>query len=417
MTSEAYLAGAILIDGENVIRLISGVTTRNDFQTEVYGAIFSAAEALASEGSAVDPVSIQRYAKRKGAELSSELLSELMQITPTAKNCVEYARRVAEEARTRRIKDLAFQIQEDVVSSSDELLATLQRETEAIRGSSFQRGLLSPTDSMHRLMDHMAKVGSGARSFIPSGFPRLDQILGDGFIRGGLYILGARPAVGKSTFAINLADSIKGNCLFVSLEMTPEQITAKRISRLTGLSSTKLLSGKLSEQEWTSVALACSTLAKDGVYLNNRYDLTVQNIQLLAQSVPELQAVIIDYLGLIRPATPGGKLYEITTQISRDLKQMAISLNIPVICLSQLSRTVENRENKRPRLSDLRDSGSIEQDADAVMFLYREDYYTGGTADGDPSLVELSVEKNRHGRCGDVEFSAWLNTSTFKEVP
>lgn len=417
MTSEAYIAGALLIDGEQVIKAIRGIITRNDFHVEAYGAIFSAAFTLAADSEAIDPVSIQNRAKRDGVDLSSDLLLELMECTPTATNCVEYAHRVAEDARTRRVKELATRIQEDDTSSSDELLATLQRETEAIRGSNFRRGLLTPADTLQRFNTYVVEAGEGRCNFVSSGFMRLDQILGGGFIRGGLYILGARPAVGKSTFSINLADNIKGNCLLVSLEMTPEQITSKRISRLTGLSSAKLLSGRASDDDWVDIARASSALYEQGVFLNSRYDLTVQQIQLLAQGVPNLRAIVIDYLGLILPATRGGSTYENVSQISRELKRMAISLNVPVVCLCQLSRTVENREDKRPRLSDLRDSGAIEQDADAVMFLYRQDYYTGGPADGQPSLVQLDVAKNRHGRTGQVEYSFWLPTSTFKEIP
>ena len=246
-------------------------------------------------------------------------------------------------------------------------------------------------------------------------FP-LSQFAHPGF-RGGLYILGARPAMGKSTYAINLADNIKGNCLYVSLEMTPEQIVSKRISRLTDLSAAKLLSGRVTEDDWTKIALAFTALSEQGVYINDRYDLTVQKIQLLAQSVPDLRAVIVDYLGLIQPATRSTSSYENITQISRELKRMAISLNVPVICLCQLSRTVESREDKRPRLSDLRDSGAIEQDADAVMFLYRPDYYTGGKTDGQPSLTHLEVAKNRHGRTGQTDFNFWMPSSTFLEIP
>ena len=417
VNNEAYIAGALLIDGEQVIKAIRGIVTCNDFHVEAYGAIFEAAFALAADSEAIDPVSIQSRAKRDGADLSNDLLVELMECTPTTANCVEYAYRVAEDARTRRVKELAAQIQEDDISSSDELLATLQRETEAIRGSNFQRGLLTPADTLRRFSDHVVDAGEGRCNFVPSGFPRLDEILGGGFIRGGLYILGARPAVGKSTFAINLADNILGNCLLVSLEMTPEQITSKRVSRLTGLSSAKLLSGRVTDDNWVEIAKASSALSEQGVFLNGRYDLTVQQIQLLAQSVPELRAVIVDYLGLIQPATRGGSAYENISVISRELKRMAISLNVPVICLCQLSRTVENREDKRPRLSDLRDSGAIEQDADAVLFLYRPDYYAGGPADGQPSFVQLDVAKNRHGKTGQAEYSFWMSSSTFKEIP
>lgn len=416
VNNEAYIAGSLLIDGANAVQAIRGEVDRNDFAVEDYGAIFSAACSLAEDSEVIDPVSIKNRAKRDGVELSDGLIIELMECTPTAANCVEYAHRVAEDARTRRVKELAARIQDDATSSSDELLATLQREAEAIRGSSFQRGLLTPADTLRRFNDHVVEAGEGRCNFIPSGFPKLDQILGGGFIRGGLYILGARPAVGKSTYAINLADNIKGNCLLVSLEMTPEQITSKRVSRLTGLSSAKLLSGMVTDDNWVEIAKASSALYEQGVFLNSRYDLTVQQIQLLAQSVPELRAVIVDYLGLIQPATRGGSAYENISGISRELKRMAISINVPVICLCQLSRTVENREDKRPRLSDLRDSGAIEQDADAVMFLYRQDYYTGGPENGQPSFVQLDVAKNRHGGTGKTEYSFWLNTSTFKEI-
>lgn len=417
VNDEAYLVGALLIDGNQVVQAIRGIVNRNDFHVEVYGAIFSAAISLSADNEAIDPVSIRHRAKYEGVELSNDLLLELMECTPTAANCVEYAHRVAEEAQTRRIKDLAVRIQEDETSSPDELLATLQREAEAIRGSDHKKGLLTPADTLRRFTDHVVEAGEGRCNFISSGFPQLDQILGGGFIRGGLYILGARPAVGKSTYAINLSDNIKGNCLFVSLEMTPEQIISKRVSRITGLPSAKLLSGRVSEEDWTGIAMAIGTISEQGVFINDRYDLNVQRIQLLAQKVPELQAVIVDYLGLIQPSTRSGSTYENISQISRELKRMAISLNVPVICLCQLSRTVENRENKRPRLSDLRDSGAIEQDADAVMFLYREDYYSGGPADGQSSLVQLDVAKNRHGKTGQSEYSFFLQRSTFLEVP
>ena len=415
ISNEAYVVGSLLID-DNVIPAIRGIVSCDDFHVEVYRAIFSAALSLEAEGEVVDPPSIGNRAKREGTMISLEFMKELMECIPTAANCVEYAYRVAEEARTRRIKELAIRIQEDEVSSSEELLATLHRESEAIRGSSYKKGLLTPSESLRKLNDYIVNAESGHRNFIPSGYAEIDRILGGGFIRGGLYIIGARPAMGKSTFAINLADNIKGNCLFVSLEMTPEQITSKRVSRLTGLSSTKILSGKVSEEDWTKVALAYAALSEQGLFLNDQYDLTVQKIQLLAQRVPDLKAVFIDYLGLIQPATRSASSYENISAISRELKRMAISLNVPVICLCQLSRSVENRTDKSPKLSDLRDSGSIEQDADAVMLLYRQDYYNGVPEGDGPSLTILNVAKNRHGRTGETAYNFFLQTSAFMEI-
>lgn len=416
MNPEQYLCGAILISGDAVMKAIRGIVTPDCFQLEAYRAIFTAALSLLEDGTPIDPVSIAATAKRQGVELPNKLLLELMEIVPTAANCVDYAHRVAEDARKRRIKALAERIQADGISTSDELLAALQREAQAIQGSNYQRGLLSPVDTLRRFMDYVVQAGEKRNNFISTGFPRLDDILGGGFIRGGLYILGARPAVGKSTFSLNLADGIAGNLLFVSLEMSPEQILAKRVSRLTGYTASKLLSGQLPDKAWEAVAMATTSIDKSGVYINSRYDLTVQEIHLLAQSVPELRCIILDYLGLIQPATRSGSTYEQVSAISRELKRMAISLNVPVVCLCQLSRKIEERKDKKPMLSDLRDSGAIEQDADGVLFLYREDYYTGSPADGFPSTVELTVAKNRHGKTGEDQFNFWLSSSTFREV-
>ena len=416
MNPEQYLCGAILISGDAVMKAIRGIVTPDCFQMEAYRAIFAAALCLLEDGTPIDPVSIAATAKRQGVELSNKLLLELMEIVPTAANCVDYAHHVAEEARIRAVKELAERIQSDTVSSADELLTTLQRETEAIRGSSYQRGLLTPCDTLHRFMDYVVQAGEKRDNFISSGYANLDSILGGGFIRGGLYILGARPAVGKSTFALNLADGIAGNLLFVSLEMSPEQILAKRVSRLTGYTASKLLSGQLPDKAWEAVAIATTSIDKSGVYINSRYDLTVQEIHLLAQSVPELRCIILDYLGLIQPATRSGSTYEQVSAISRELKRMAVSLNVPVVCLCQLSRKIEERKDKKPMLSDLRDSGAIEQDADGVLFLYQEDYYTGSPADGFPSTVELTVAKNRHGKTGEDQFNFWLSSSAFREV-
>lgn len=415
MNPEQYLCGAILISGEQVLQAIRGLVTADCFQYEAYRAIFTAGLSLLENGSPIDPISIAAAAKRQGVELPNAMLAELMEIVPTAANCVDYAHRVAEEARKREIKKLAARIQEDGISTSDELLAALQRETQAIQGSHCQRGLLSPTDTLRRFMDYVVKAGENRDNFAPTGFPKLDGILGGGLIRGGLYILGARPSVGKSTFALNLADNMAGNSLLVSLEMSPEQLTAKRVSRLTGYASSKLLSGQLPDKAWEAVAMATTVIDQSGVYFNSRYDLTVQEIHLLAQSVPQLRCVFLDYLGLIRPASRNGSAYEQVSQISRELKRMAISLNVPVVCLCQLSRKIEERKERKPVLSDLRDSGAIEQDADGVLFLYREDYYTGTSADGFPSDVTLTVAKNRHGKTGEDSFRFWLESSTFQE--
>lgn len=416
--TEEYIAGSLLIDGDAVAQRIRGLVKRDDFEVQACGAVFGAAMALYDDHTPIDPASISNRLKRSGEELPVDYLAQLMEITPTAANCVDYAHRVAEAARVRRVKALAAEIQEDESATADELVATIQREAAAISGSGYRRGLLTPAETLRRFTDHVVNASDSADNVIPSGFQRLDEILGGGFLRGGLYIIGARPAMGKTAFSLNLADSIRGNVLLVSLEMSPEQLTARRVSTLTGIPATSLLSGKVSDEQWERIALALSELSQHGVYTNTRYDLTVTQIQIMAQAVENLTAVIIDYLGLIQPNARGGSLYETVTQTSRELKRMAVNLGVPVICLAQLSRSVEGRDDKRPRLSDLRDSGAIEQDADSVMFLYRDDYYhpREDAAPGFPSLVELAVAKNRHARTGCDEFSFWPGTGRFMEV-
>ena len=413
MNSEAYLIGALLI-AEGAIKAVREIVDRNDFHVDVYGDIFAAAAELDAEKKPVDPVAVRDRVKRNGREVSNQLLAELMDGTPTAANCVIYAQRVAEDARQRRIRELAESIAGDHTSTSDELLTKLHREAERIKGQSFTAGLLTPEESYRRYVAYLSDERQGLRKTVSSGFRFLDDILGGGFIKGGLYIVGARPAVGKTAFAINLADNIRGNCLLVSLEMAPEEINGRRFSRLTGVPGSRMVTGRVSEDEWDRIMGKTKIMQEQSVFMNDRHCMTVQQIQRLAQSTPQLQAVIIDYMGLINPLERGGSTYENITKISRDLKLMALELRVPVICLCQLSRAAAKREDKRPQLSDLRDSGSIEQDADGVMFLYREDYYTG--AKGDCVSVELNVAKNRHGKTGNVSFNARLSVSDFQEV-
>ena len=309
MNSEQYIAGAILISGEQVLGAIRGLVTAECFRLESCRAIFTAGESLLEQGQPIDPVSVAAEARRQGVELPNSLLAELMEIVPTAANCVDYAHRVAEDARKRRIKELAGRIQSDTVSTSDELLAAMQREAQAIQGSSFQRGLLSPNDTLRRFMDYVVNAGKNRDNFLSSGFPG--------------------PAVGKTTFALNLADNMAGNTLLVSLEMSPEQLTAKRVSGLTGYPAARLLSGDLEDEDrvWEAVAMAATVLGQKGVYVNNRYDLTVQQIHLLAQSVPQLRCVILDYLGLIQPANRTGSTYEQVSQKEYEMRALRAQIN------------------------------------------------------------------------------------------
>lgn len=412
MTAEIFLAGSILIDSK-AIGLVCGQVEEDDFSDPLCAAVFRAAAVLKASGLVIDPLTIRESARQNGVDLPTEWLKQVMEITPTAANAPVYAAQTREAARLRRVKSLAASVAENSTDTADELLAGLQTGIERIRKDSGLRNLQAPEDRVKALFDRV--VQSGKDQFVPSGFETLDRILGGGFLNGGLYIVGARPAVGKTTFAINIADKICGNVLFCSLEMSSEAITAKQFSRRIGIPASQILSGIGEDDLWQKLAAASGDLVQSGVYINSRFDMTPGQIQLLAQEVPDIKAVIIDYLGLILPTDRCSSTYERISSVSRELKRIALSLNVPVVCLAQLSRGVENREDKRPRLSDLRDSGAIEQDADAVMFLYRDDYYNSENTDGGPSVVELSIAKNRHGACGKVDLLAKLEYSFFKE--
>lgn len=411
--NEISAVGAFLLDA-STLPAIRAVAREDDFANDLCKAAFRAACTLADNGEKVDPVTIRSQAKKAGVELPVDWVREVMELTPSCANAVVYATAVQEAAQQRRIKALAAQVAENTVASADDLMASLQSGIERIRGNSFRQGVFTPRECIQSLFDKVLKAG--ASQFVPSGYPSLDQILGGGFVKGGLYIIGARPAVGKTTFAINVAEQISGKVLLVSLEMSAEAITAKQFARNIAVPASKIMTASIKDDDlWAKLAAASNAVLESGIYLNSRFDLTTGHIRMLAQNIPDLTAVVIDYLGLILPTTQSSSAYERVSAISRELKRLALQLNVPVICLAQLSRGVESREDKRPRLSDLRDSGAIEQDADGVLFLYRDDYYHPEIDDGGPSVVELSIAKNRHGRVGHVDFCANLNTGDFWE--
>ena len=235
-------------------------------------------------------------------------------------------------------------------------------------------------------------------------------IIRDLMFRAGLYIIGARPGMGKTTLAINVAENIarRGkNILFISLEMSDTQIMCKRIAADTGVSYTAIMSGRMTEEEKERTWESAKRLTERGLFVNRKAGLTVGDIGLLAQKVKGVDVVMIDYLGLIRPSNGTGSRYEDYTNISGELKQLAMKLNIPIVALSQLNRANTQRESKRPGLADLRDTGAIEQDADSVILLHREEYYKReqGEKNPDAEQIELIIAKNRHGNTGTVNMT------------
>lgn len=409
LDAEAAVIGSILIDPESYAR-VSEIIGADSFQFELCRQVFLAAEKLAARSEPIDPLTIKRQAQADGVALNNTMLKDYMDNTPTAANDTLYAEIVADRAKRRRLKELAEKIGDDDSTDTQKLISETFSQVEELTRSATKGRCVSSQEAAQDFLLRLSDRTRGKRNVVPSGYPKLDGLLGGGFLNSGLYIIAARPGMGKTTFALNIADQLGGKVLFVSLEMSTEQITAKRLSRLSGLpSSALLMRDKLSDADWQKVASAASALAKSGLVINRKMGATVAEIGLMARSVKGLTAVVVDYLGLIRSNVKGAR-YEQVTQISADLKQLAISLDVPVLALSQLSRASEQRQDKRPGLSDLRDSGSIEQDADAVLLLYRSDYYEHSESKQQwtPSPVECVVAKNRHCKTGQVNFDAYL---------
>lgn len=413
--AEVGVAGSILRDSESYFR-VSKCLTEDDFALETPRMIFHAAALLAAQGKTIEPIPIREALRGEGVSLTNQTMLEYLEVTPTAANDELYAAQVREYARRRKLQELGRTLAEGEGQDSAALLSLAQDALEAI-----QRGdggsLVTSREMLSGFYENLTAREKGKRNAVPTGFPQLDAVLGGGFLNEGLYIIGARPGMGKTMFALNLADQMQGGVLFVSLEMSEEQITARRLARLSGLNAKLLLMGKPDEADYERIGACTAQLCASGVVVNRKPSASVAEIGLMARSVKRLACVIVDYLGLVRPENPKASLYERTTKTSGDLKQLARALGVPVIALAQLNRSGESRATKRPTLADLRDSGAIEQDADGVLLLYRPDYYQDEPPkEWEGSLVECHVAKNRHGSCGKVAFNAYLSTGRMEEI-
>lgn len=374
-----------------------------------------AAYALKTEGVPLDTLTIIDRIKTEFPNCDNDIVS-IMQTTPTANNVVAYCNLVKQNCYRNRLKDIAEDMAfaasttEDWAAIADRFMNTVKSMTDE-ETNGIKTGLESFTDFATFYDDAQENPG---KAFCTTGYKDLDAILGGGLFRSGLYIIGARPGMGKTTLAVNLAENMVAAgkaVLFVSLEMSDTQIAAKRISKETGFNYSAIISGKISRQNNPKIYEACQKLGDRPFFISDRSGLNIGDISALAYQVPDLQCIVIDYLGLIRsmtPETPRPR-YEEITEISGQLKGLAKRLNIPVIVLCQLNRKNTNRKDKTPLLQDLRDSGAIEQDADAVIFLHRPDYYEGKT-ESRAEIIKLIVAKNRHAGSGIIEMN-WKGTS------
>ena len=417
--AEQAVLGSMLIDARCVPEVIDQLRS-DDFYVrqnrEIYDTIYS----MFNYSLTIDPVTVLEHMKQNGVydeNTSRGYLLQLMDTTPTAANVVEYIGILKDKTLLRRVAeaagDLTALIQQGTETGQDILEAAEQR-IYAIRQGRAARGLIPISNVLLDVYDRLTELAA-SESAIPglsTGLTDLDRAI-SGLNKSDLILLAARPGMGKTSMALNIlleAGKKSGkNVAFFSLEMSREQLALRLISSECFVDNKKLVTGKLTEEDWEKVAVAADSLNRSRIFIDDDSSVSVADISAKCRRMDNLGLVIIDYLQLMQSA--GGRTYsgenrqQVVSDISRALKIMAKELDVPVLCLSQLSRANESRSDKRPMLSDLRESGAIEQDADIVMFLYREGYYDKDTPN--PNLAECIIAKNRHGETRTVELQ-WL---------
>ena len=426
--AEQSVLGSMLIDARCVPEVIEALKSEDFYlrqNREIYETIYS----MFNFSLTIDPVTVLDHMKQNGVydeNTSRNYILQLMEITPTAANVKEYVAIVKDKSLLRRIAEtagaLTAMIQEGTGTAQDVLEAAEQR-IYAIRQGRSAQGLEHVSSVILNVYERLAELAA-SDSAVPglsTGLPDVDMAI-SGLNKSDLILLAARPGMGKTSFALNMllhAGKFSGKTVvFFSLEMSREQLAMRLISGESFVDNKKLVTGKLSDEDWSRIAAASAALNKTQILIDDNPALSVADMNAKCRRVDNLGLVVIDYLQLMTSA--GGKTrqgdnrQQIVSDISRALKIMAKELNVPVVCLSQLSRGPESRSDKRPMLSDLRESGAIEQDADIVMFLYREDYYNEDSENH--NLAECIIAKNRHGETKTVELQWLPEYTTFSSI-
>lgn len=415
--AEASLLGAILIDTEAIVKIADTVNPA-DFYDERHQRIYEASLQLYEKHSPIDVLTLSDQLKASGLldmVGGGAYLTELTNFVPTAAHVEQYAEIVAQKAMRRRL----IKTSQDIVGLGYDETQTLQSLIEEAEASLFQvsqqhvkQDITSMetilADSFERL-DELHKDKGKLRG-VPTGFKDLDNILA-GLQRSDLFILAARPSMGKTALALNLAHNIglkaEEPVLVFSLEMSKEQLVDRMLSMESGVDAWALRTGNLSDSDFEKIGQAMGSLSEAQIYIDDTPGITVSDLRTKARREAHqrpLGLIIVDYLQLMSGGARFGgesnRVQEIS-EISRGLKGIARELNVPLIALSQLSRSVESRSPQIPQLADLRESGSIEQDADVVAFIYREDYYNPET--DRKNITDLFIKKHRNGPTGGVE--------------
>ena len=418
--AEQAVLGALLGD-ERCIPDVVEALHAEDFYLKTNQEIYETIYGMFNFSAAIDPVTVLEQLRRNGyydETNSRSYLLQLMDLTPTSANVMEYVRIVKDKSLLRKVYDTAGELTALVQQggeSAQTVLDLAEQRIYAIRQGRAAQGL-EPLSRI--LVDVCANLEelSASGSEVPglaTGFGDLDRTL-TGMHPSELILLAARPGMGKTSFALNVllhaGKFSKKAVVFFSLEMSREQLATRLISSEAFLDNKKLMTGRLNQDDWDKVTLAASALSHTSIYIDDNPSLSVADMNAKCRRMENLGLVVIDYLQLMTSSGMGRSYsgenrQQVVADISRALKIMAKELRVPVLCLSQLSRANESRSDKRPMLSDLRESGAIEQDADVCMFIYRDDYYNHDSED--KNIAEIIIAKQRNGPIGTIRL-AWM---------
>ncbi|RNF39919.1 replicative DNA helicase [Planococcus salinus] len=415
--AEQSVIGAIFLEPQSLIT-VAEIVMPEDFYRIAHQKIFQTMLTLSDQGKAIDVVTVtEELSVKKELEDVGGLsyLTEIANSVPTAANVAHYAHIVEEKALLRRLIRVATSIVEDGFTREDEVEALLSEAEKKMMEVSSRKNAGDFThikDVLVKTYDNIELLHTrkGDVTGIPTGFRDLDHITA-GFQRNDLIIVAARPSVGKTAFALNVAQNVATktdeNVAIFSLEMGAEQLVMRMLCAEGNIDAQVLRTGALQNEDWRKLTMAMGSLSNAGIFIDDTPGIRVNDIRAKCRRLKQeygLGMIMIDYLQLIQgPGRSGENRQQEVSDISRSLKALARELEVPVIALSQLSRGVEQRQDKRPMMSDLRESGSIEQDADIVSFLYREDYYDKETED--QNMIEIIVAKQRNGPTGTVKLA------------
>lgn len=415
LLAEQAVLGSIFLDPDK-IHIASEYLTKDSFFKLSHGMLFNIMQELSDKGDPIDPVSVKSALDSIGQfeQIGGmPFLASLINAVPTSAHIEHYSKVVAEKSRARKvIEDLSQSISNvyDGQKDLNEILFQTEQNLSTISNEQKKgfRPIIDVIDSTQSILDERSQK-TGDVTGTSTGFNDFDQIT-TGLHEDNLIIIAARPAMGKTAFALNIAQNVakisdKAVAIF-SLEMGAESLAERMLSAEGLIPSYHVRTGNLTESEWRRMISAQERLARGKIFIDDTAGIKISEIRSkakrLAQENNGLGLIVIDYLQLIEGRGRENRQQEVS-EISRQLKIIAKELKVPVIALSQLSRGVDQRNDKRPILSDLRESGSIEQDADIVAFLYREAYYKRDEQEEPDNVTELIIEKNRHGSLGTVQ--------------